>query len=725
MRKKHIARVVSVSILFISASFFAPGKILSQGFVLNYDPNSEAMGNSIASMSKTPISFINSPSSNFSVLSGRLDFAGTTAFEDIYGAVGAYMLPTQYGNFTAAFAYSNLGSADWNVFDFYLNYVYPLSTDIPVYRDKGGLGATIKGYQFKLEDESKMSFAFDFGAHYSLDMIFDGLWGFAALKNLGSDIEFDSHGKFEMPGSFNFALRYDLPFGTKPAFTGDFMKFFSEGTGYSFGFEITPVYPATVKIGWRDYGDNVNWGPTAGLFLNFDSFNIGYSFAAMYEDIKPKHTVNFGFMFGKISDANKAYDYYLGYNYNMAREAYNRKDYISARQQLEDILAIYPEHQPSKELLKQLVYDLDMYDRNLEVQLSRWLRRADLALHRHNLVKAKNYYYRVLGVDPENSAAEDGIAQVNERLKHVEIQENRKKYEKEIIALWAEGMDFYNNGQFIFAKEKFNRILELDPENAGALKYLGIIQTQISKVTDLQADKMFTQGMEYYNMADYDRAARYFNAVYASDPKRTDAKEYYELSRKALNMSVTEIASGSMMSKEGEIKSRLADKDDSSLSSSQKVQKEMEMYFNKSVDLFNKGQYEEALKSFVALRENALRNNYYDLNPQIREYTTKSRNAIAENYFKEALALVKIDNNEEALEKIKKSLEYNKDYNPAVREHERLTSELSQKYYDMGIKAYASGQKPKAKGYLEKSLEYDPKKIESKKALERIKALGD
>jgi tetratricopeptide (TPR) repeat protein len=218
-------------------------------------------------------------------------------------------------------------------------------------------------------------------------------------------------------------------------------------------------------------------------------------------------------MFGKIRDTNKAYDYYLGHNFNMAKEAYNRKDYISARQQLEDILAIYPNHQPSKDLLKQLVYDLDMYDRSLEIQVNRWLRRADLALHRNNLIKARSYYYRVLGVEPENSYAEAGLANVNVKLKNVEFQESRKKKKKKIISLWSEGINYYNSGQFIFAKEKFSQILELDPENTGAIKYLAIIQTQVSKVTDLQADKMFIQGMEYYNMADYDRAAKYVNAV--------------------------------------------------------------------------------------------------------------------------------------------------------------------------------------------------------------------
>ena len=720
--------IIAGTVVSYAANAVSPTQIL----LLNYDPGSEAMGGSLASMSGNPLSFTNNPSSNFSVLSSRLDFSGLSAFDGIYGGAVAFMMPTKYGNFTAAFAYTDFDAAKVLTADavelkrsaaFYLNYVYPFFTDIPIYKDMGGAGITIKGYQLSTDDSSKLSFLTDIGGHYKLDMVFDGLWGFAALKNLGNDIEIEGAKSFEVPGSFNLALRYNVPVASRLAFTGDVMQFFSEGTGFAIGAEISPVYPVTLKAGWRDYGDYVNWGPTLGLFLEFDSFNIGYSFASMFDGYLPKHTINFGFMFGNIADKNKAFDYYLGYNFNKAKEAYNRKDYISSRQQLEEILAVYPDNQPSKDLLKQIVYELDVYDRNLDIQLNRWVRRAELALHQNNLVKARNYYYRVLGIDPENESAEAGLAEVNKRLRVVELQENRKKHEKEIIALWTEAMSFYNNGQFIFAKDKLSMILEIDPENAGAIKYLAIIQTQVSKVTDLQADKMFTQGMEYYNMADYDRAAKYFNAVYAADPKRLDAKEYYDLSRKALNLSITEMSSKDVP--KGQIKSRLADKDDSVLSSNQKIQKEMETSYNQAVDLFNKGSYENSLKAFVALREKAIKNSYYDLNQPIREYTSKCRDNISSGYFKEAVSFIKIDKNEEAMEKIKKTLEYNKDYTPAIREYERLIIVLSQKYYDMGIKAYSSGQKSKALEHLEKSLEYNPKKIETKKALDRIKALGD
>ncbi len=731
---KNFCKTLLVFTLMLSATniMFAADRVsASKIFLFNYDPNSEAMGGTIASFSKNPLAFINSPSANFNVLSSRIDFSVISAFDGLYGGAAAFMFPTDYGNISVAAAYNDFGDAEIYTSNgttlkhnaaFYLNYVFPLSSEIPVYTDKGGLGLTLKGYQFASEDASKISLAADFGGHYYLDMLLENLWAFAAFRNLGGNVEMDDDGTFDIPGNFNVALRYEIPAALGLAFTGDIIQFFSEGTGVAVGAEISPVFPVTFKAGWRNYADGANTGGTCGIFLNFDSFNIGYSFAAMTDDYKAKHTFNFGFMFGGISDQNKAFDYYLGYNFNMAKEAYKKKDYISARQQFEEILAIYPDHAASKEYLTKIIYDMDMYERSLEIDISKWLRRADLELHRNNLIKARSYYYKVLGIDPQNQEAEAGLAKVNERLARVELQENRKKNEKQIIQLWNEGMNYYNDGNFVFAKDKFKELLVLDPENAGALKYLGIIDTQVSKVTSMQSDQLFTQGMEYYNIGDYERAAKYFNAVYASDPSRKDAKDYYELSRKALNMTYTEISRQENL--QAQRKTRLAGKDDSVLSSTQKVQKEMEIYYNQAIDYFNDGKYEDALKAFSSLREKAVRNNYYDLNQSIREYSAKAREALSDRYYKEGTALVKNDRLEESLDKFKRSLDYTENYQPAIKERENVMNTLAQRNYDAAIKAYASGNRKKALELLNKSLEYNPNKVETKKAIDRIKALG-
>ncbi|MDR1940947.1 MAG: hypothetical protein LBQ47_01295 [Endomicrobium sp.] len=734
MKKIKYAALCCAFVLLPAARAFADNIILPQTvLLLNYDADSEAMGSTVASLSQNSLAFLNFPSANFRALANRADFSGVAAYDGLYGSAASIVTPTKYGNLSFAAGYNELEFAKAVTADnralsygmfFAANYTYPFVSEMPVYADKGGAGLTVKASRIASKDNSATFLSADLGAHYN---VYKGLWAFAALKNLGGSAQIGASPAFDVPGSLNFALRYEFPYNSKPALTGDFIQFFSKedgGTGIALGAEFSPLYPATFKIGWRKYSDSVSGGPTFGLFLNFGSLSFGYSYSSSEADYYPKHTLNLGMMFGIIKNQSKAFDYWLGYNFNLAKEAYEKKDYISARQQLEEILAIYPDHAPSKDYLKRIVYDLDSNDRVFEAQISKWLRRAELEFYRNNLINARGYYYRVLGVDPENSEAEEGLSKVNEKLALIEVQENRKRREKEIIALWSEAMNLYNNGDFVYARDKLKALLDIDPENAGAKKYIDIIEPKVNQVNVMHADQLFTQAMDYYNMADFERAAKYFNAVYTSDPSRSDAKEYYELSRKALNLSYEEF-SQTAREKSLRTKTRLADKDDSVLSSNQKIQKEMEIYYNEAIDLFNKAKYDEALRAFVSLREKAVRNNYYDLNQSIKDYSQKSRQAISALYYKEAADLIKKERYEESLAKLNKALDYDESNNTIRREKDSVLNELSQQYFDAGIKAYSSKNIKKAVELLEKSLEYNPKKTEAAKALDRIKILGE
>jgi tetratricopeptide (TPR) repeat protein len=540
-------------IIFVNSSIFAVGLVpVDKLFFLNYDAASEAMGGSIASFSNNALSFLNSPSIKFNVLASKTDFESVFAFNGIYGVSGACLVPLPSCNFTIAGTYNGFSSS--SVFSAgnllksnsaaYFNYILSFVQSDPVYDNVGGLGATLKWYQFDTDNTYAMSFAFDFGVSYKLKFINDRLWAVTAFKNFGNKVEIENSMSFEMPQNFDFALRYDFPGSSMFAIAGDVIQFFENSrTGYAVGVEISPIYPSTFKVGWRDYNDGIFKGATAGLFLNFDALNIGYSFSAMDSDYGCKHAINFGFMFGSIPDPYKAYDYYLGVNFNKAKEYYNRKDYINARQLLEEILAIYPNHMPSKEYLQKIISDLDIQERYVELSINKFLHKANVAYRKNNLREARSYYMRVLGVDSSNEEATKGLAEIKNRLFAIEGNENRKKNSEKITILWQEGQKLYNESNFVFAKEKFKQIIDIDPENPGALKYLRLINTEVANVTSSQARAIFDQAMRYYNIADYENAAKYFRVAYTADPNLADAKEYYALSRKAMNVSSDDVGS--------------------------------------------------------------------------------------------------------------------------------------------------------------------------------------
>jgi tetratricopeptide (TPR) repeat protein len=419
--------------------------------------------------------------------------------------------------------------------------VLPFIKSIPVYDNYGGIGVTAKGYRFDTESASKIAFAADFGIHIKIKPISNNLWMATSYKNFGDKIEISKSQELKLIENINYALRYNFEGAAKFAVTVDMLQFLSDNRfGYGVGAEISPVSAANLRIGWRDYNDSIFKGVTAGLFINFSSFNIGYSFVTMGKDYHPKHTVNIGFVFGWISDEYKASKYYLGVKFNEAIESYNKKDFITAKQCFEDILDIYPDHLPSKEYLRKIAIMLNNNDRLVHISISELLNKADLEFYRNDLIKSMRYYNEVLSLDPDNSIATKGIATIKAKRAKIEAQKNRKKYAEQIIALWNEAMELYNKENFVFAKEKFERIVDIDPENKGALKYLNIIKAKTDKVVKAQIDNIFKQAMQHYNAQEYDKAAKYFNAVYIADPTRIDAKDLYDKSIKA-NKNITSV----------------------------------------------------------------------------------------------------------------------------------------------------------------------------------------
>jgi tetratricopeptide (TPR) repeat protein len=538
-------------IFLYSIDIFAGNDISAKNlFFLNYDAQSSAMGNSIAAFSNNSFSFINSPSTNFNFLPKRTDISFISLPSNISSAMSISM-PFSFGNITIVGTHGQYSSKEVYIDQeyylkdssvLYLNYAVPISKSYPIYKNIGGIGITVKGCKLGFNDISSVIYSCDFGAHYKLHMIDDGFFVVMSIKNLGNNkVNLNNQTVKENLENFDFALRYNFRGVSNFALVADMIKFFDNANiGYTCGAEISPVYPATFKVGYTDYNNGFLKGITAGIFLNFNSFNIGYAFSGI-NTIEAKHTVNMGFMFGSIEDANKAYNYYLGVNFIKAKEAYDRKDFINARQMFESILAVYPNHEPSKKYLQKIIYDLDTNEKSVELTVNKFLHKAQKAYENNNLIKARTYYRKVLGVDSANMLALGGISKINKMLEELSLDENKKINAKKVMSLWEEGVKFYDRKDFIFAQEKFKEIILIDPQNPGALKYLTLIATQLSNIISVQAKIVFEQAMHYYNEKNYKEAARHFSAAYVTDPEMIEAKEYYILSKKALKQSYDDI----------------------------------------------------------------------------------------------------------------------------------------------------------------------------------------
>ncbi|MDR2395274.1 MAG: hypothetical protein LBD57_01485 [Endomicrobium sp.] len=624
-----------ILLVFIFLSFTNVLIYADKLFFKNYDAQSSAMGNSIASFSNNSFSFINSPSTNFNFLSKKIDFSFISLPSDTYAGASAMCMPFSFGNVTLAGSYSKDSPKieddylEDNAAALYLNYTLPIFKTCPVYENIGGVGITIKGSRWNVDGISNFIYACDLGAHYKLHMIDDGFFIVMCVRNLSNKTDLKNKNLIEGIENFDFALRYNFKGASSFVLVADVIKFFdNQMLGCACGAEISPISPTTFKFGYTDYNDGYLKGVTAGVFLDFNSFNIGYAFSGI-NNKEAKHTINMGFMFGVIENENKAYKYYLGVNFVRAKEAYDKKDFINARQMFENILAVYPNHAPSKKYLQKIIYELDVQKKIIELSINKFLRKAQKAYEANNLIKARVYYKEVLGLDTANTQALEGILEINKRLKEIDNNENKEINSKKIVSLWKEGVKFYNEKNFVFAKEKFKEIISIDSKNPGAIRYLNLIETQLSNIISVQTRIVFEQGMQYYNEKNYKEAAKYFSAAYVTNPNMVEAKKYYILSKKVL-------------------KQRYDD-----------------------IELFNK-------KSLNLIAED--------------EQTFLQEQKNAKDYYNKALNLIKKNKLESAFAYLDKAYRYvQEEY--IAQEKDRLGLRLSEKYYNQGLKAYNLKQK--------------------------------
>ena len=720
MKKIFGSLVIS---LFLCTNLFASDDFI---WVLNPDPYSQSAGASILSLSPSVFGFFTNPASNYKNFSKELQFSYMSYFDRNYGANVGFILPTEKsGNFTFVVSGMdcNKDSGYKNFIMAAVNYVYPLVNKFPSYRENGSIGATLRFYNISLNEIGEYSsksinlFSFDLGFIYSLDFIDDDLMGALALKNFGNDfdIEYLSEGEKKQSQNFTASLRYFLSEEYKVSIMADLVKNFQiTDLGYSCAVETIPFYPFSLRIGWRDYRDGINKGITAGFALNLDKVNLSYAFSDILNSDDDQHIFSLGFTFGKISDTGKAYDHYVGYYLKKAKDEYNKKNYISAKQQFEDILSVYPNEPVAKHYVQLLTEDLDQSEMDFANKIEKYLARADSALLRNNLIRAQEYYTKVLQIDSNNKAAREGIIKVNEQIKEQEVYANRKRHQKEITEHWMKAMKHYENGEFIYAKDELKKITDIDPTNAGALQYLEIIEKKVNKVNAVQANNIFKQGLAEYENNNYEKALSYFNAAYLSDSSRTDVKEYIDKCEQQLNIAKQAAV------KEAQDAGTNFDENNLGTVTNKQVEQQMKKLYEKGIEQYTLKNYKSAVKTFTQLKALSDKHKYYAYNEQIKSYLSKANKAISKQIYAEGKELELKEKLTEAYEKFKEAVEYDETNTLAKKSMEKINSIIAQQYYEQGIQAFSFGEKEKAIELLKKSLEVEPDKIESKRALERI-----
>ena len=687
----------------------AAGEVLK----INPDPLTSSMGGGILSQHYSPSSIFANPASAAQFSQSRFSFSSSRLEEDMNYQFAGFVLPTGIGNFTAAAAMLSYGDiqgydaagASYDIVSsqdqvFALNYSLSLKKLVPVERRFGSIGLTVKGITSSLAGYSASGLAFDAGCIFK---IYDpwSLSGGFAFKNFGKSLNYFKTDNV-LPSSVDAAIKYENgEFAELTGVLNASRSWPDELYTYSAGASMTPLYPVSVRVGWQQTQNSLNTGLRGGLGLDFSNVSLNYSIEP-FINFSMIQKISVDVAFGGITDPTLAYDYYLNRNFERARDSYLRGDYIIARQRFEEILALYPNHQPSKDYLTKIALSLEDVEKENQQKIEKYLIKGRVALQRRDLLKSSRCYGMVLGLDPLNAAALEGKKKTDELRQKLEDEENRKANEKKIIELWSEATSYAGRSDYVSSREKINELLAIDPQNEEAKKYLAQINSKLENISGFQLNDMYMKGVALYNEGKYSEAMKYFDSVLLASPKRLDAKNYSEACKKKMQEQLEK------------------SKQEKPKSINPKMKRELEGRYQSALKLYDSGQYDTALKAFSDLQksaEDAWINQYSE---RAKTYVAKIKAKSSEKSFNTAQGYAEKGDLESAYNEYAKALKSNPDFKSAKQEQDKVGELLSRKYYERGAKEFSEGNMVKAKENFRKSIAYKKDNIESQRALERI-----
>lgn len=106
------------------------------------------------------------------------------------------------------------------------------------------------------------------------------------------------------------------------------------------------------------------------------------------------------------------------------------------------------------------------------------------------------------------------------------LYKTRTQLRENVKALMGRGVELVNSGRATEAKEKFNEVLKLDPENAEAEEYLTNLTGKVAQVTVSKEEikKLYYDGVSLYLDGQNRRAIEVWRKILVLDPENQEAK---------------------------------------------------------------------------------------------------------------------------------------------------------------------------------------------------------
>jgi len=295
----------------------------------------------------------------------------------------------------------------------------------------------------------------------------------------------------------------------------------------------------------------------------------------------------------------------------------------------------------------------------VEDTIKQHYRRGQRYYQRDNFVMAYQEFKTVVFLDREHKEALKKLGEIEVSFKDFKTKLAEEKRRMEIERNIKRGEELFNKGDYVSAGEVFNTVLSLQPDNKVAREYVEKIDKAYQQWTKQEIKKLSTEGEALFNEGKYAESIEKWGRILEIDPLDADAYNWTKKSNEKI--------------KELDKKRR---EEDERRAKEREKQRIKDLY-NKSVNLYNTGRWEQAIDGFKEVLK------------------SEPANAEAKSYLDKSLAGLKKQKEENARK--------------------------SQEIYTEGLKEYTVGNLKKAISLWEKAVKLDPENVKAVKSLERAR----
>ena len=326
----------------------------------------------------------------------------------------------------------------------------------------------------------------------------------------------------------------------------------------------------------------------------------------------------------------------------------------------------------------------------IDVRVKEYNKQGVRDYRRKDYIKAYQGFKNILVLDSDNREAKEYIKKIQKEFKEV-------KTNKEIEEHLELGIKYYEEGKTLEARDEFEAILALVPEQQEAKEWIIKVRTKLEEYKEEEIKEMYKEGLKLYKKKRYAQAREEFQKVIFLNSRHEKARYYiYTINKKLKEVGETE------------------------------RKEEIRGYYVKAMEMHKGGELKEAIKELKKiLKLNSKHKKAKDFLVKVR---AELRGKLTKQYYEKGVVLYKEGKLEEAIVSFKKALKFTPRYEKAKEDLEKAELKLKQnkeaaanKYYEEGLEAYNKGKMEKATELWNKALEFIPEHAKTRSALQRVK----